>query len=185
VKLVAISALALLMAGCARGPSLPSYGVVPDFTLTDQSGQAFSSRSQLDGKVWVANFIFTNCAGPCPRMSTQFRKIREETRGRGNFRLVSFTIDPARDTPEVLAAYSTRFRAKPGEWFFLTGPQPDLHNLSRNVFKLGNIDGTFEHSTRFVLVDSKGRIRGYYDSSDPEKLAELLSHINQLVEAGF
>jgi protein SCO1 len=182
VRLLAIPALVLLTAGCARGPSLPSYGVVPDFTLTDQSGRTFSSRSELDGKVWVANFIFTNCAGPCPRMSAQFRSIREETRGRGNFRLVSFTIDPARDTPQVLAAYGKRYRAEPGKWFLLTGAQPDLHNLSRNVFKLGDITGALEHSTRFVLIDGKGRIRGYYDSSDADKLAELLSHINYLVE---
>ena len=82
----------------------------------------------------------------------------------------------------VLAAYGKRFDADPARWFFLTGAQSDLHNLSRNVFKLGNIDGTLEHSTRFVLIDGKGRIRGYYDSSDPEKLAELLSHIRLLVE---
>ena len=182
MRLLAIPALALLIAGCATGPSLPSYGVVPDFALTDQSGRAFSSRAELDGKVWVANFIFTNCAGPCPRMTTQFRKIREETQGRNNFRLVSFTIDPARDTPEVLAEYGKRYRAEHGQWFFLTGAQSDLHNLSRNVFKLGDVNGQLEHSTRFVLIDGKGRIRGYYDSSDPEKVAELLSHINHLVE---
>jgi cytochrome oxidase Cu insertion factor (SCO1/SenC/PrrC family) len=182
VRRLAIPALVLLIAGCAKGPSLPSYGVVPDFILTDQTGRPFSSRAELDGKVWAANFIFTNCAGPCPRMSSQFRKIRAEVGHLDNFRQVSFTIDPARDTADVLASYGKRFDADPARWFFLTGAQSDLHNLSRNVFKLGNIDGTLEHSTRFVLIDGKGRIRGYYDSSDPEKLAELLSHIRLLVE---
>ena len=177
-----VPALALLLSGCGGGPSLPSYGVVPDFRLTDQSGRTFDSESQLEGKVWVANFIFTTCAGPCPRMTSQFREIRDTAENAPDLRLVSFTIDPARDTPHVLAEYGKRFGADPDRWFFLTGPQADLHSLSRKTFMLGNVDGTLEHSSRFVLIDRKSRIRGFYDSSDKTKIAELAAHIKALLK---
>jgi protein SCO1/2 len=182
VKLTLVLPLVLLLAGCGAGPMLPSYGVVPDFSLTDQSGRTFDSRSQLDGKVWVANFIFTTCAGPCPRMTSQLRQIRDEASNAGDLRLVSFTIDPARDTPAALAEYGKRFGADPDRWFFLTGPMSDLNSLSRKTFMLGNVDGSLEHSTRFVLIDRKGRIRGFYDSSDREKIQQLTADIGTLLK---
>ena len=85
-------------------------------------------------------------------------------------KLVSFTVDPAARTPPVLAEYAQRFGAKPGIWFFLTGPQDDLHHLSRDVFMLGDVDGSLEHSTRFVLIDRESRIRGYYLTSEPDAI---------------
>jgi protein SCO1/2 len=182
VKPALFPVFALLLAGCGSGPSLPSYGVVPDFRLTDQSGRTFDSRAQLDGKVWVANFIFTTCAGPCPRMTSQLRQIRDEAEGSSDLRLVSFTIDPARDTPAALAEYGKRFGADPDRWFFLTGTMSDLNNLSRRTFMLGNVDGSLEHSTRFVLIDRKSRIRGFYDSSDREKIRELSRDIRNLLK---
>lgn len=182
MKRLLLPGLALLLTGCASGPLLPSYGVVPDFKLTDQSGRPFESRAQLDGKVWVANFIFTTCAGPCPRMTSQLRQIRDEAENSGDLRLVSFTIDPVRDTPPALAEYGKRFGADPDRWFFLTGAQSDLHNLSRNVFMLGNVDGTLEHSSRFVLIDRQSRIRGFYDSSDREKVEQLAADIRKLLK---
>jgi protein SCO1/2 len=181
---IALASAFVLLTGCASGPSLPSYGVVPDFKLTDQSGGAFDSRTQLDGKVWVANFIFTNCAGPCPRMSSQFRKLRSEVPESPDFRLVSFTIDPARDTPETLAEYGKRYGADGSRWVLLTGTAPDLQKLSLDTFHLARIDGSLEHGTRFVLVDRKSRIRGYYDSTDQEKLRELVSDIQMLLKDG-
>lgn len=171
---------AVLLASCHSGPSLPSYGVVPDFQMVDQSGRPFSSRERLDGKIWVANFIFTTCAGPCPRMTGELRSLRDATREMSDLRLVSFTIDPARDTPEALAQYGRSFGADADRWFFLTGAQANLHNLSYKTFKLGPIDGTLEHSTRFVLVDRKGRIRGYYHSADRESLTQLLKDTRTL-----
>jgi protein SCO1 len=182
VKLKVLPGLALLLAGCTSGPSLPSYGVVPDFKLTDQSGRTFDSRAQLDGRVWVANFIFTTCAGPCPRMTSQLRQIRDDAHDSPDLRLVSFTIDPARDTPPALAEYGKRFGADPDKWFFLTGSQADLNSLSRKTFMLGNVDGSLEHSSRFVLIDRKSRIRGFYDSSDREKIQELAADIQKLLK---
>ena len=179
----ALLAAVLCLAGCSLAPELPSYGVVPDFVLTDQSGRTFQSAEKLAGKVWVANFIFTNCAGPCPRMSSQFRELRDAAR-EPDVRLVSFTIDPKRDSPEVLAAYGRRWAADPDEWFFLSGPQAELHKLSRNVFLLGDVDGSLEHSTRFVLVDRHSRIRGYYDTSDRENIKKLMTDLDRLARSG-
>jgi protein SCO1/2 len=170
-----------VLAGCSSGPNLPSYGIVPDFSLIDQTGKTFSSK-ELEGQVWVANFIFTTCQGPCPRMSAQFRQIQKNTGEPEGLRFVSFTIDPTRDTPEVLAEYAKRFGADAGRWAFLTGPQPELNKLSTGPFHAGEIDGSLTHSTRFSLVDRKGRIRGYYDSSDPEKIQELVRDIGALVK---
>ena len=176
-------AVILLLAACSRYIDLPTYGVVPDFSLTDQSNREFRSQDRLNGKVWVANFIFTTCAGPCPRMSAQMRDIRDAAKDL-DVKLVSFTIDPARDTPTVLASYGKRFGADPDRWYFLTGAQSELHKLSRDAFMLGNVDGTLEHSTRFVLVDRHSRIRGYYDSSDPERLRQLHRDLDAVARSG-
>ena len=172
----------LALTACGSHSTLPSYGVVPDFTLTDQRGRTFQSKNALDGKVWVANFIFTRCSGPCPRMTSQFRKLRDEVKDDSRMRMVSFTIDPANDTPEALATYGKTFGADPDKWFFLTGAQKDLHHLSRNVFMLSDIDGTLEHSSRFVLVDRQSRIRGFYDSSDTEAMQKLMTDLRAALE---
>jgi protein SCO1/2 len=170
---------AILLAGCAREQTLPVYGQVPRFTLTSQTGRQFDS-SALAGKVWVADFIFTTCPGPCPRMSSQMQSIANEVKQLPNVRFVSFTVDPQHDTPEVLAAYAKNFRAD-DRWYFLTGAQPVLQRLDRNVFKLGDVDGSLAHSTRFVLVDQRGRIRGYYETSEADALQPVLAGIRALV----
>jgi protein SCO1/2 len=172
----------LLLAGCSNSPNLASYGVVPDFVLTDQSDRTFVSADALKGKVWVANFIFTTCAGPCPRMSNQMRQLRDSVSELRNVRLLSFTIDPIRDTPSVLASYSKHYAADPDQWYFLTGAQADLHRLKKDTFMLGAVDGTLEHSTRFVLVDEQSRIRGFYDSSDGESMAKMLEDLKGLAK---
>ncbi|HYO80024.1 MAG TPA: SCO family protein [Bryobacteraceae bacterium] len=172
----------LALVGCNSGSTLASYGVVPDFLLTDQSGQSFDSKQRLNGKVWVANLIFTTCNGPCPRMSAQFRKLQNELGSKPDFRLVSITIDPARDTPTALAAYGRNFGATGETWSLLTGSAADLQKLSLDTFHLARIDGNLEHGTRFVLVDKQSRIRGYYDSADPEEMRKLTADVNTLLQ---
>lgn len=174
---------AILLAGCSAKPPLPSYGVVPDFTLTDQNGGAFSS-SALDKRVWIADFIFTNCPGPCPRMSSQMHQVQTALSGDDGVRFVSFTVDPARDTPVVLTAYSKHFEADPAKWYFLTGPTHTLNLLSHDVFKLSSVDGTLDHSTRFVIVDRQSRIRGFYASTDQEAVPTLIADAKQLLKDG-
>jgi len=172
---------ALVLAGCADQPPLPTYGMVPDFTLTDQNGAAFSSHA-LEGRVWIADFIFTNCPGPCPRMSSQMHQVQTAFAGADGVRFVSFTVDPARDTPKVLTAYSKHFEADPAKWFFLTGEPAALNHLSRDVFHLNNVDGSLEHSTRFVLIDRRGRIRGFYSSLEKDAVPQVIADARRLLK---
>jgi protein SCO1/2 len=172
---IVLASSALILSGCAARAGLPSYSSIPDFTLTDQNGAQFSSGAQLKGHVWIADFIFTNCTGPCPRMTSQMHHVQTALAGANSVRLVSFTVDPARDTPPVLAAYASRFEAQPGTWFFLTGAQDALHQLSRNAFMLGDVDGNLQHSTRFVLVDRDSKIRGFYLTSEEDAIPRLIA----------
>jgi protein SCO1 len=171
--------LCVFFAACAPKTPLPVLGEAPPFQLTSQSGESFE-RKALDGHVWVADFIFTTCPGPCPRMSSQMREIQSATAATPDVKLVSFTVDPAHDTPEVLAAYGKHFLAQPGRWYFLTGPQNQLDEIGRSGFKLNAVDGSPDHSTRFVLIDRAARIRGYYASSDDGFLSRLLRDLRQL-----
>jgi uncharacterized membrane protein YozB (DUF420 family)/cytochrome oxidase Cu insertion factor (SCO1/SenC/PrrC family) len=152
----------------------PLLGRLPDFSLVAQDGSAVS-RGRLAGRSFVADFIFTRCAGACPAMTSQMARLqRELPRGTG---LVSFTVDPAFDTPEVLGRYAAAHGAGPG-WLFVTGPASALHALATQGFRLAAMEvppeerrsgdeGPFLHSSKLVLVDGQGGIRGYYDSEDP------------------
>jgi len=171
--------ICLAAAACSRRPALPVYGHIPDFQLISQTGQPFDRKS-LDGKIWVADFIFTSCHGPCPRMSAQMRRVQSAVSQLPDVRLVSFSVDPEHDTPSVLAEYAVRYQAQPGRWFFLTGDRKTLDSLDRHAFMLGNVDGSLEHSTRFVLVDRQGRIRGYYGNDQDDPTAQLIADIRRL-----
>ncbi len=184
MKLLAVLALVCTLAACSRRtPSLEVLGDIPQFELVAQNGQPFHSQL-LAGKIWVADFIYTTCPGPCPRMTSQMRELQDAVLKipdvRPDVRFVSFTVDPANDTPTVLAAYAKTHGASPSVWYFLTGPAPTLQMLDRDAFKLGNIDATMQHSTRFVLVDRQGRIRGYYDTSDSSAIPKLISDVHAL-----
>ncbi len=167
------SALALLsvlaLGGCSRKP-LPVLGEIPRFQLLDQQGKTFD-RSALDGHVWIADFIYTNCEGPCPRMSSRMHAIQKATAA--GVKLVSFSVDPARDTPQALAEYGKKFDASDARWTFLTGNPATLDMLDHDAFKLGSLGAGMDHSTRFVLVDKKGQIRGYYSLGE----SSVVSHI--------
>ncbi len=167
-----ILAAATLMS-CAPHQALPVLGAVPDFELTDQSGGMFKG-STLRGHVWVADFIYTNCPGPCPLMSQRMKRILTATAAIPDVQLVSFSVDPARDTPRALREYAKRFGASAGRWTFLTGDAKTLEHLDRDAFKLGDLDAALNHSTRFVLVDEKGRIRAYYTMGQ-EKMVERIA----------
>lgn len=174
----------------ARAP-LPEMGKVPAFSFIESSGERFDSRV-LEGKVWVADFIFTNCAGTCPAMTQEMARLQRYAKGReGDLRLVSFTVDPERDSPEALARYAKSVREDLDLWVFLTGQKKDLYRLAREGFRLTaseNPDPSpgneFIHSTRMVLVDRLGRIRGYYDGTDPESLSRLHRDLQRLLRRG-
>lgn len=179
MRLLLASALVLL-AACVKPAPLEVLGDVPQFTLVSDTGQPFDSHA-LDGHIWVADFIYTNCDGPCPMMSTQMRRIQDQTAAEyGDVRFVSFTVDPARDTPPAMAEYAKRYKRDPNRWFFLTGETPALNAVSLKAFKLNSVDGSMTHSTRFALVDGQRQIRGYYLTSEDGFMPKLMHDIRQL-----
>lgn len=115
-------------------------------------------------------------------MSSRLRQIAKTFSSRKDLKLVSFTVDPQRDTVPVLAEYANKFSAQPGRWYFLTGPMERLNQLGRNVFLLGDVNGSLEHSTRFVLVDRKRQIRGFYHSNDADSMQQLVRDIRLLLK---
>ena len=164
--------------------ALQSYGSVPSFQLVNQNGQPFSSN-QLAGKIWIADFIFTSCPGPCPMISSRMSELQKPLE-KTDVHLVSFSVDPEKDTPEVLRGYAEKLHAQPQRWDFLTGPKATIYDLSKNGFSLAATDGSEEagvpvHSTRMVLVDRHGKIRGYYDALGPDAVTKLLADTSHLL----
>ena len=146
---------------------------VPAFSLTERSGETIT-KDDLLGKVWIASFIFTNCAGPCPKVTATMARLQKELdlADEPDLRLVTFSIDPKRDTPKVLREYAKHFQAHPQRWLFLTGDEKTIHNLSVNGFKLLSkrspqpnppFGQEFDHSTKLCVVDKNGVIRDQFD----------------------
>ena len=163
---------------------LPSYGTVPNFQLVNQDAQPFGSK-QLAGKIWIADFIFTTCRGPCPIISTRMSELQKPLE-KSDVHFVSFSVDPETDTPEVLRVYADKLRKEPFRWDFLTGSRDSIGSISRDGFKLGIADGEEAgsgpvHSTRFALVDRRGTIRGYYDALAADGVTKLLADTNHLL----
>ncbi len=257
VGVVGAGALSLLREGPAgvgapRGASghPPVYGLAPAFSLIERSGRRVEA-SDLRGMVWIATFIYTHCTDTCPLQSARMARLQADLGGAPDLRLVSITVDPARDTPEVLARYAARFGADPARWLFLTGEKAAILHLAREGFRLGveepargdpsPLERAFPpersrapspspsspswgeglsrgslsllrervgvrvdqllgaapaaahegaapsaapailHSSRFVLVDRQGRIRGYYEGDDDEALRRLRRDVELLL----
>jgi protein SCO1 len=157
----------------------PVLAQLPDFSLVERSGQKLS-LADLRGKVWIADFIFTRCPGPCPRMSSRMAVLQSNLRDEG-LRLVSISVDPEFDSPEVLGKYASQYQAEEGRWFFLTGDKTAIHHLAKSGFLVGGVDDVTLHTTRFVLVDRQGRVRGYYSSSEEDELRKLQNDARALL----
>jgi protein SCO1/2 len=173
-----------------RGPEEPKLRIpLPAFELVNQRSEPFG-MAQLRGKVWVANFMFTSCPTVCPKLTRRMAEIQQRSRHLGDaFHLVTITVDPENDTPEVLARYAEANGAQPGRWWFLTGKLDVLEPTVVKGFKVamgkGNTgDGLFGifHGEHLVLVDREGTIRGYYGADD-EGIERLLGDAGALVNA--
>jgi protein SCO1/2 len=167
-----------------RQRTVSAYGTVPSFQLVNQNGQSFGS-AQLAGKIWIADFIYTTCPGPCPMISSRMSELQKPLE-KTDVHLVSFSVDPEKDTPEVLRGYAEKLQADPKRWDFLTGSKPAIYKLSHDGFKLAVSDGSTEqgipvHSTRMVLVDRHGEIRGYYEAAEADAVTKLLADTNHLL----
>jgi len=173
----------------ARDKPPPIYGTLPDFTLTDQNNQEITLAT-LRGNVCIADVIFTRCAGQCLLMSASMREIQAALPAPLPINLVSLTTDPAYDTPVVLKKYGARYDAQDGRWLFLTGDKAALHHTTVDGLKLAAVEKTpadqenasdlFIHSTKLVLIDKEGRIRGYFDGDSRESVAQVIAAAKNL-----
>lgn len=170
---------------------LPVLFEVTDFALTNQNGQVVT-RSDLRGQVWIADIIFTSCAGPCPEMTRRMAELQSATPATAPVKFVSLTTHPEFDTPSILLAYSRRFRAEPGRWHFLTGSKQQIIDLAVRGLKLTAIEkepdkqenpnDLFIHSTLFVILDKQGRARAVVESDDAEMRPKVLRAVEQLLQ---
>lgn len=178
-------ALAAVVAWRALAPredprvQLPVLSQVPPFAFVDQTGAPFGAH-ELEGRVWVANFIFTRCPNICPRFTAKMASVQDKSADLGGLTLVSFTVDPEHDTPEVLAAYAQKHHADGRRWHFLRGPRPELEQVIRDgmMQPMDMGDGvdlnTVVHGSYFALVDGQRRVRGIYRFSDADAVDALL-----------
>jgi protein SCO1/2 len=188
-----VAALIVIFAAAAwqlrhRPEPPPVLGTVPELTLTNRDGRTIH-RADLEGSPWIADFIFTRCPASCPMMTSRMARLVEDLPAGTGVRFVSISVDPEHDTPEVLERYAASYKA-PARWLFLTGDGRQIYRLSQDGFKLG-VDATPQasggetaepilHSTRFVLVDGEGRIRGYYDAFDAESMKGLTRDLHAI-----
>lgn len=152
-----------------------------DYACVERSGKA-TRTSELRGKFVVVDFIFTNCGGPCPLMSEAMSKLQKAIEGADDVRLVSFSVDPDRDTPEVLAKYAERYGADKEQWLFLRAELPQLREIAYDRLGLvGSREQPIIHSPKFALLDREGRVRGYYSPmTDPTFITTMLKDLEKL-----
>jgi protein SCO1/2 len=182
---VTVFSVRMLLAKRLSAP--PVLVELPAFTLTNEQGQTFGAAN-LRGKPYIANFVFTSCPSVCPRLTKRMAEVQERTGDLGDaLRLVTFTVDPETDTPEVLRTYAQKYGADPKRWSFLTGKLDEIEPVIVKGFKMmrdkkETSPGMFEivHGERFVLVDGKGLVRGFYEATN-EGLDALLRDARNIV----
>jgi protein SCO1/2 len=173
LALLTIACLLCLAELKRQQATLPIYGQVSDFTLTNEDGQ-MTTLADLTNHVWVADIIFTRCAGPCPRMTGQMKTVEDGLLADSESRLVTLTTDPDYDSPQILKRYGEHYNADFSRWIFLTGTKSEVANLAANSLKLGstpvaakdqlNAVDLFIHTTIFVLIDKHARLRGIFQT---------------------
>lgn len=162
---------------------MPPIGEIPSFSFTTQEGRQLTREDML-GKVWVADFVFTRCSGPCPVMTSRMAELAKGLAKAKDVRLVSISVDPEHDTPAVLTEYAGRMTADPSKWIFLTGPKAEIDDFARKgMFQVLAYDekGVPVHSTRFLVIDREGRIRRTRNLDEPELVQKLFMDIGNLL----
>jgi protein SCO1/2 len=160
---------------------------VPDFKLTSQEGKMVSQRD-FDNSVYVANFFFTSCQGICKKMSSQMTRVHDRFKKDSSVKIVSYTVDPQRDSVAALKQYAEMYGADPKTWYFLTGAKKEIYDLAQYGYLLPVQEGPdgvvdFVHSEKFILVDKAKHVRGIYDGTNPKEVDRLITEITVLQHA--
>jgi len=163
---------------------------IGSFSFTDQLNQSYGLKD-VQGKVFVAEYFFTNCGTICPKMTAQMERVQQRFNGNNEFKILSFTVDPINDTVARMAEYAKLHKANNNQWHFLTGPQAELYRIARRYFFIlkpaeaqnqGDVGSDFIHTNNFVLVDQQQRIRGYYDGTSEKEVDQMMTDIERLLE---
>ncbi|MEC7872249.1 MAG: SCO family protein [Candidatus Neomarinimicrobiota bacterium] len=181
---IAIAALLIatyLLKNSEPENSLPVIGNIPDFEFVNSEGETITLTS-LKGKVWVADFIFTTCNMACPIMTGNMNIIHKKYKQNDDVRLVSISVYPEYDTPEVLTKYAAQYNADTNRWYFLTGEEGTVQEVIKDGFKIGDYEDIIFHSEKFALVDRSGMIRAYYNGMKTEDMKKLKKDINSLLK---
>jgi cytochrome oxidase Cu insertion factor (SCO1/SenC/PrrC family) len=179
-----LASVLVALCGCNAAPLLDDYGPVGDFSLTERSGRSVT-QADLQGKIWIASFVFTRCTGPCPQVTGTMARLQTELDGKDGVLLVSFTVDPDRDYLDDLRGYADHFGADKDRWLFLTGPKEVIDPLCEQGFGLGlqrKPGEDITHSTRLVLVDRHGHKRGYFDGRSVDDAGQPVNELPKLKE---
>lgn len=179
--ILAVGAFLVINQANKSRQDIPILGAVPEFTFTESSNRPFG-LADMKGKINIVDFIFTHCQSICPVMAVKMIELYQLYEGNDMIQFVSISVDPDRDSLEVLQRYAIDVGVKDNRWVFLRAPLPEIAALSEKGFMLAADDLPAGHSSRFVLVDNRGRIRGYYDSFDDAGLDILKSNINTLLK---
>jgi len=165
--------------------SLKKFSAAPEFQLVTSNGERLS-KEDFDGKVWVTNFIFTRCQGPCPVITGRMAELQEQLRkaNASDVHLLTITVDPDYDTPEVLARYAEQVGADPEVWSFATGPKAHVEEVVKKGFLQPIVeapDGEIIHTSRFVVTDRNGMMRSFPDGNDASSVQRVLLDIRDLL----
>jgi protein SCO1/2 len=200
LKIIVLNFLVALLAfSCSQEKKLPFLGPkqvnakgdtvyhqIPSFRFLNQDS-VFVSEKDVEGKVYVADFFFTTCPTICPKMKTQMLRIYERYKDRDEVRIISHSIDPDFDTPNVLKDYAARLQVKAPKWNLLTGDKAAIYTLGQKSYMVSaqedpNEAGGFVHSGAFILVDKNRHVRGIYDGTVEAEVNHLLEDMEILLK---
>ena len=183
-QLAVVFILFLGFYSCQQKEQLPEYSkaVIPG-SYTNQNGETVTAKD-LEGNIVVTNFVFTHCPSICPKMAEQMLRVQEEFSTKDDLRLISFSIDPVRDTVERLKWYTEKIGADDDVWSFVRADKDVIQATSDSLLvfqeKDENVPGGFNHASQFILIDKTGTVRGYYDGIKQEDVTELIEDIHTL-----
>ena len=180
----------------AKESNLVKIGAAPKFTLTNQKNKKISN-ADYTGKVYVLEFFFSTCPTICPKMNASLKEVQQQFNGMKDFGIASITINPEKDTPEVLKTHMEELGITSENWHFLTGDKDYIYKIANNGFNMyaaenSKVNGGFEHSGLFALIDKNGKIRCrkddfgnpilYYDGLEKSGVTAIIEDIKLLLQ---